>query len=444
MTTDSFGLPRDLGGGLLLRWATAADTEAIAAFNAAVHSDIPGEPDQGIDIWTRDLMSGRHPTVSPSDFTVVVDQNEGHKIVSTLNLISQVWRYEDIPFGVGRPELVGTLPEYRRRGLVRAQMDAVHAKSAARGELVQAITGIPWYYRLFGYEMTMNLGGSRLYVWHFRGNNKEEYKGEYRMRRATVDDIPVLSQLYEVHAAVSPLACVRDEAIWQHQLAGHSAGSVHHRQYWLVETAAGAPFGYFSLFLWKQVMSIEEMAVMPANSWRALGLYVGQALKEMADEINETAEKPIRALIYRLGDEHPVYEALGRNLERQDRPYAWYLRVPNLEAFLRHITPALERRLAASVMANHTGVLKLSFYQRHLKLTLERGKIVEIAPYEPESFFDANVFFPDQTFLHVLFGHRSLAELNHVRTDCFAEDAGSEVLLNCLFPVRHSSLFPVS
>ncbi len=30
------------------------------------------------------------------------------------------------PFGVGRPELVGTLPEYRNRGLVRAQFEEVH------------------------------------------------------------------------------------------------------------------------------------------------------------------------------------------------------------------------------------------------------------------------------------------------------------------------------
>ncbi len=444
MTEDTFGLPRNLGDGLWLRWATTADTEAIAAFNAEVHSDIPSEPDEGIDIWTRDLMSGRHPTVSPSDFTVVVDRHNGDRLVSTLNLISQVWSYEGIPFGIGRPELVGTLPEYRRRGLVRAQMEAVHAKSAARGELVQAITGIPWYYRLFGYEMTMNLSGSRLFVWHLRGNDRQVNSEPYQMRRATMDDLPVLSQLYSIHAAASPLACVRDEAVWQHQLAGHSQGSVHYRQYWLVETNEGQPLGYFNLFLWQNTMAVEEIAAMRGRSWRELGLYVGRALRQKADEINKTAARPISYLVYRLGDEHPLYEALGRNLERQDRPYAWYVRVPDVAAFLRHITPALEKRLDASVLAGHSGELKLSFYTNHLKLTFDEGKISDIAPYEPESFFDTHAFFPDQTFLHLLFGHRSLAELAHVRVDCYALDAGSEVLLNCLFPVRHSSLFPLS
>ena len=61
-----------------------------------------------------------------------------------MNLISQTWAYEGIPFEVGRPELVGTLPEYRNRGLVRAQFEEVHRWSAARGELVQGITGIPY------------------------------------------------------------------------------------------------------------------------------------------------------------------------------------------------------------------------------------------------------------------------------------------------------------
>ena len=62
---------------------------------------------------------------------------------------------------LGAPSWSGTKPEYRNRGLVRAQFEAIHAWSAERGELVQGITGIPYYYRMFGYEMVMPLGGGR-------------------------------------------------------------------------------------------------------------------------------------------------------------------------------------------------------------------------------------------------------------------------------------------
>jgi len=110
---------RDLGDGLILRSATVEDTDELATFNSHIHKD-PGQddPNEFIDAWVRDLMAGSHPTLKPSDFTVVVDTNT-NKIVSSLNLIPQTWSYQGIEFGVGRPELVGTDPQYRRRGLVR-------------------------------------------------------------------------------------------------------------------------------------------------------------------------------------------------------------------------------------------------------------------------------------------------------------------------------------
>jgi hypothetical protein len=124
------GILRDLGNGLVMRRSTPADVEALAEFNARVHSDEgPDKPDERLAAWTRDLLAYPHPTFEVGDFTIVEDSASG-KIVSSLNLISQTWTYAGIPFGVGRPELVGTLPEYRNRGLVRAQFDVVHQWSA--------------------------------------------------------------------------------------------------------------------------------------------------------------------------------------------------------------------------------------------------------------------------------------------------------------------------
>ena len=60
---------------------------------------------------------------------------------------------------MGQTELVGTRPEYRGRGLVRAQFEVLHEWSAQRGELMQVIAGIPWFYRQFGYEMALPRGG---------------------------------------------------------------------------------------------------------------------------------------------------------------------------------------------------------------------------------------------------------------------------------------------
>ena len=159
MFTRSQTILRDLGDGLILRRSTPEDADTLAEFNRAIHTD--NEPDgQCIAAWTRDLLTRPHPTFHPDDFTIV-EETATRRIVSAMNLISQTWSYEGIKFGVGRPELVGTLAEFRNRGLVRIQFEEVHKWSAERGETVQAITGIPFYYRQFGYEMALDLDGRR-------------------------------------------------------------------------------------------------------------------------------------------------------------------------------------------------------------------------------------------------------------------------------------------
>src|SRR5215210_5833985 len=161
-------MPRDLGGGLVLRRARREDAEAVAQFNARIHFSSGDfdqrEPHRGIAAGTRDLMSGDHPTCDASDFTVVEDPGTGF-IVSSSCLIPQRFSYEGLEFDAGLPELVGTHPDYRRRGLIRDQFEVLHRWSEERGYLMQAIGGIPYYYRQFGYEMAVSMGaGRRIYA----------------------------------------------------------------------------------------------------------------------------------------------------------------------------------------------------------------------------------------------------------------------------------------
>ena len=190
--TQAHTILRDLGDGLILRRATLDDAEALGTFNAHIFRTAGSEqPNIGIAAWTEDLLSGGHPACGPDDFTIVEEASTG-AIVSSVVLISQTWTYDGIAFGVGRLELVGTAPAYRRRGLVRRQFEVLHEWSAERHERLQAITGIPWYYRQFGYEMALNLGGGRV---GYRPHVPELKDGEpepYRVRPTTVADLPCI------------------------------------------------------------------------------------------------------------------------------------------------------------------------------------------------------------------------------------------------------------
>lgn len=443
---DRFGLPRELGEGLVMRWATAAEAERIARFNAEMHSDIPDELDMGIYYWVLDLMRGDHPTTQPSDFTVVVDTNSDNRIISSLNTISQTWSYDGIPFGVGRPELVATLPEYRRRGLVRLQMDVIHALSASRGELVNAITGIPWYYRQFGYEMTINLGGSRQLFWARPGNNETVEEEPYQLREATAEDIPILDKLYQEHLGQSPIIRPRDETLWRYEMFG-----IHPKSLWsvkprLIETLDGRVVGYFTSRPYGTAFVVREVGVVPGHSWRAAGRFIIRQLKREADTLNESLlpNKQLTHINFSLGEGHPLYEALDPDLEKQTQPYAWYIRVSDIPAFLRHVAPALEQRLAGSVMAGHTGTLKINLYRSRFTLVWEDGRLKEVGEnYEYKRLEEGDAAFPDLAFLQLLFGYRTIDELDHSFADCYPNSNEARVLLRVLFPKRPSLVTPL-
>src|SRR5512137_291623 len=178
--------------------------------------------------------------------------------------------YDGIPFKIGRPELVGTLPEYRNRGLVRIQFEEIHKWSAERGEMVQAITGIPYYYRLFGYEMCVDLDGSRS---GFEMNLPKLKEGESepnRIRVAEQADIPFISEVYTYASHRSLLSAVRDEALWRYELNGRSEKSIQRLLWKIVERADnGVPVGYFAHpeYSWGVSCPVMAYELKPGASW---------------------------------------------------------------------------------------------------------------------------------------------------------------------------------
>lgn len=435
-------LPRPLANGLLLRWATPADSDALAEFNFRIHNENSHNPEYFLAHWTRDLMSGNHPTTTAVDFTVVVDSQQ--RIVSSIGHISQQWQYDGLPFNIGRPELVGTDEAYRRLGLVRQQLALIHQKSAARGEWVQFITGIAWYYRQFGYEMCVPLFGGRRY--HFlpsRLAQAQKTEAAYEIRLATEADLPQLQQLYQQHMAGSLLSRVRDTAVWQHEMVhAHRDTPAAHTFYLVYDKQDGRLLGYaeVSQSVFGPYYVLREITAVAGQSLRALGLFV---LHYFSLQAAAATPAPIESMLFNINEGHPIYTALAPELSKPHRPYSYYMRVADLPAFLGHIAPVLEKRLADSVMAGYSGQVRLNFARSFYSLQWQNGRLQAISPYQPAKFHDGDAFFPEQTFLQLLFGHRSLADLEYSFTDCSVSTPDTAVLLPILFPPRPSWVMPL-
>ncbi len=437
----------DLGDGLILRRSTPADADALADFNARIHSDDgPDHPDEGIAAWTRDLLKGNHPTFGVDDFTIVEDTRTG-QIVSSLNLISQTWSYDGIAFGVGRPELVGTHPDYRNRGLVRAQFEVIHRWSAERGEMMQAITGIPWYYRQFGYEMGLELGGGRLGYLPDIPKLKDGERELYRVRPAAEGDLPFIAYACEQAVKRYRVACVRDEVLWRYELFGKSEKNANGRVVCVIESADGEPVGFLAhaTRLWGPTLTATTYELKPGASWLDVTPSVIRYLRATGEAYAaRDGKEPFGAFAFGCGTDHPVYHAIPGRLPRRRDPYAWYVRVPDLPGFVRHIAPSLDRRLAESVVVRYSGELKISFYRSGLRLKFESGRLTGIDSWQPRPGDGGAAAFPDLTFLQLLFGYRSFEELEYAFADCWADTDDARVLLDALFPTQSSDVWPVA
>lgn len=444
MFTRQKTILRELGSGLILRRATPEDADALAEFNARIHGENEADR-QRVAAWTRDLLARPHPTLSPDDFTIVEETASG-RIISSMNLIPQTWTYEGIEFGVGRPELVGTLPEFRNRGLVRVQFEEVHRRSAERGHLVQGITGIPFYYRQFGYEMALDLGGRRF---GYEGNVPKLKDGEaepYCIRPATEADLAFVAELYQQATRRHAIACVRTPEIFKYELEGQSSLNANRHEMRLIEDQAGEPVGYLQHSHWLGMTGLSALwyELRPGTSWLAVTPTVVRYLWNKGREYAEREGKMCNSFGFMLGAQHPVYEALRKDLPACHEPYAWYLRVADLPGFLNHIKPALEERLAQSVAAGHSCEIKISFYRNGLHLAIEKGRIISIEPWKPTPEDGGVLAFPSLTFLQILFGYRSYDELHRAFADCWCDGEEVRALTNILFPKKLSDVFPVA
>ena len=441
MFTKQQSILRDLGNGLIMRRATAEDADALGEFNGNIHGE--DELDRlGVIAWTRDLLTRPHATLKPGDFTVVEETSTG-RIVSSLNLIPQMWTYEGIEFGVGRPELVGTLPEFRGRGLVRAQFEEVHKWSADRGHRVQGITGIPYYYRQFGYEFALNLGGWRMgsIVPKLKSGESEKYL----IRPAEESDIPLLMSLYEHGCNRSMISAKWTAAHWHNNLFELSEQNFQRLEYRIIERAGSRePVGYFaqSWFLGMTGVRTFHYELAPGISWLEVSPCVVRSMWDDGQEYARKANRSCTTFSFLLGAEHPVYDALGNTLSRVSSPYAWYLRVPDLLGFLNHIKPVLEKRLSESIASGHSGEYLIGMYPKGIKLILENGSI-SFDDWKPNHAEDGHAGFPMLTFTQILFGYRSFEELKHAFPDCWWADDNIHILVSALFPKKNSNVYGI-
>lgn len=436
----------DLGDGLLLRWSTAADTERLTTFyGQAFRRSEQAPPSTRLLSLVPEMMSGRSPLVEPEDFALVEDTATGAIVAATV-LLKQAWEYDGIRFPIGRPEIVASLPDYRRRGLVREIFRLIHARSNAQGHLAQGITGINWYYRQFGYEYAIELeNGVRVTMAEIPPAREGEPE-PFRLRPAAEDDLPLAARFYDEERASAHVSTPIDAAYWRFGTLEARPESDVFPQVSVIEDAGGAAVGYTftGQRAFEGMFDVYGLWLRP-GLWLAALPALLRAYVRLGEQARERGDNtPLHLLAFALPQGHPALAALPAlvNTPPFNQPYAWYVRVADLPALLRTLAPALERRLAGSPFAGYSGALALDFYRGGLRMVWRDGRLAEVGDWQKPIYGEGDAGFPPLVFLQMLFGYRNLDELRHAFPDVWAKGE-ARALLPTLFPQRASWVVPL-
>jgi hypothetical protein len=269
----------------------------------------------------------------------------------------------------------------------------------------------------------------------------------YVIRPAVEADLPWLLYMYQRDTSRSLVAVVRDETLMRDDLLGKSPKNINRFAMCVIETPTGQPVGYLChpWFSWGDMQSATQYELDEGVSFRAVTPSVIRYLWKIGQVNAPLNGKTLTSYGFWLGSDHPLYHVSADWLVQESRPYAYYVRVPDLPAFVTRIAAALEQRLAQSPMAGHTGELKLSFYRDGLRLAFENGRLVTSEAWKPRIRDDeGHAAFPSLTFLQLLFCYHSLADLREAYPDVWWSDGDSRALLEVLFPKLRSDSWAIS
>ncbi|WP_149203475.1 GNAT family N-acetyltransferase [Actinotalea subterranea] len=451
MSTDTV---RQLPGGLVLRAARPADLEQVAALLAE-----RGEPEDAVDL----RLAVEDPALGWDACGVVVD---GDRVVSTATLLDETVRVGDVWLPAGQVELVATDTAYEGRGLVRALMGWAHDRSAERGHLLQVMIGIPYFYRLFGYEYAIDIPPARFVdrpsaavtdvpeltavaddpglaaaaavveeltaaagaahastsepapptAGHADPPGAERGPAQPVLRRAVAADLPALARLQARAQSGFDVAMPHPEAR-QRWLLEHEASVT-----WVLDVAGEVLAAARTSPPGSSVVVAEAAAL---DMIGAEDLLVGLA-REFPGSTLRAVHRPGTA----TGD---AWEARMR--PAPDRAEQYYARIPAPEAVLDALRPVLHARLVESGVAHGGRDVVVSTFGRHYRMAVTDAGLGPVhvgGPMQDPAEQGAVGVAPDQ-LPALLLGPLGLRGLGRIRPDVYAGRADAP---------RYEALFP--
>jgi hypothetical protein len=410
--------PSDEEIGPELRLRAVRDEKDILGFSSVLtrHLNI-------VEGKTAECLLRWYPGRRLDEFQIVEDTATG-EVVSTSCCFPQRLSFAGLELRAAQLEMIFSQPEYRRRGLVRRQIQRLHEIVESRGYDILILWGIPYYYRQFGYSYCVEgLASESLPAWSVDDPSPARAQG-LSLRAASEQDIPFLVKKFRRSVAGLDVFLDRTPEHWRYLLARAKFPIS------ILLEGGSTPIGYVVQVALKRRMHVFESAL--PDEATAMGLL--QLLKPDYDEI--LINWPSGGTLARLA------RSLGSVSARSTQ---WEFRVPSWSRFLLNVAPVLERRLAESDFRAISTEFVLNLFTEACRIRIVEGKIQGV---EPIGFVDTSMGgeggtlnIPPDAWIRLLFGDRDIDELYQSWPDIVVKPRDKN-LVRTLFPRMEGYLYP--
>ena len=372
-----------------------------------------------------------HPYTKPEYFLFIEDENS-KTIVSSLCLIPWIIEFKGVKLRSAEMGIVGTLKEYRKRGLIRLLHERFRELAVQEKFYLTQIEGIPYFYKQFGYEYAIPLEPSYILDLNLIPETLSKEQQEYQFRKATMEDIPKLVELYDKMTDNLEIKSLRSEQVWEYIL-GPSLEFDPTLEIWLVLDKSKNISGYFRA----------------TQEGFSEGLILNEAIY-FSDDITIVILKKLKDLCLKHekpylrfnNHEDNILVKVVKNLGAKDLGhYAWQIYFFDKIQFLNKIKSILEQRILESPFKGLTETVFIDMYHESIELKIEKGEIKEIKIVQSQGE-TSHFRIPPNLVVPFFLGYRNREDLIQYNHDvrCLQEQRW-EKLIDILFPKMSSFLY---
>lgn len=382
--------------------ATNEEIIQIARFNAEIH---------GSELYNYILELYAYHPLSSNAYWLYIKNTSTTAILASLALLPNYWEIGNTQFRIAEMGFVGTLPDYRGRGLFGILNEIFEQLAAQENYMIAALRGIPYFYSKYGYCFALPTdAGHTISVDSFKVSEQNIV-----IRRATPTDKSAILRLYsdtfsDYYITTSPTIFT-----FSNTPANH---------FYVIESEQVLVYFQLEPIFDPTTVVINQLSYVSANQMNAILMYLHTAFPE-AQHIT------VRDM--------PWIEQYFSTAEHLDG-WQWQIKIINVQLFLQSLCTVFEKRIASSSFKGLTDEISISEYHTTFVLSFSKGKITDIGSHVEFPSRTVDLRIPPYLLPKLLLADKTIVELNHVHPDVLVNPTKAD-LLNSLFPKLTS--FPI-